>query len=362
MRSRPLGLLSSAALMLAMAALAAARGVSPIDGQAQGDLPPYEPGQEVAGTIRTWGSDEMGALMKRWEEGFAKHHPHIWFEDTLKGSETAQAALYTGVADLALMDREMVPIEWYSLFRRKHYFPVNITVASGSYDVPDKTPALAVFVHKGNPISQLTLKQLDGIFGEQRGGAWDADITYHRERARSAAENIRSWGQVGLTGEWADKPIQVYGYPTTVWGPAIANGASYFFRERVLGGGDMWNPALLEYDRGTSIIAALRQDRYGIAYVGLPYRTADVKTVAVGVGADGAFVAPTPDNVARRTYPLTRSIYISIDRAPSAPLAPRVREFLRYVLSRQGQQDVSRDRGYLPLPAGAVREQLQRLE
>src|SRR5713226_5248904 len=170
--------------------------------QSLNDLPQYKPGQRVSEVIRSWGSDDMADLMMSWEKGFRKYQPDIQFADTLRGSETAQAALYTDVADLALMGREILPLEWYPLFRRKHHFPLEITVATGSYDVANKTFALTVFVNKDNPISKLTLKQLDGIFGEQRSGSWDNKIQWHPELARGAEENIRTWGQLGLTGEW----------------------------------------------------------------------------------------------------------------------------------------------------------------
>src|SRR6266404_5479318 len=133
-------------------------------------LPQYKPERRLLELeiIRSWGSEDMAGLMKSWEAGFRKYQPEIRFKDTLKGSETAQAGLYTSVADLALMGREILPLEAYGLFKRKRHFPLRITVATGSYDVPNKTFALAVLVHKGNPLARLTLTQLDGIFGEER--------------------------------------------------------------------------------------------------------------------------------------------------------------------------------------------------
>lgn len=362
MASRRFRMTGGAALAAGLAALSASY---PSNGTAQAadGLTPYQPEQKAFGLIRSWGNDEMAGVMKRWEVGFRKHQTEVLFMDTLKGSETAQAALYTGVADLALMGREILPLEWYGLFRRKHHFPLEITVATGSHEAPDRTFALAVLVHRDNPIAGLTLKQLDGIFGEERDGAWDSTITWQADRARSAAANVRRWGQLGLRGEWANKPINVYGYPTTVWGPSdIAPGAAFFFRSHVLDGADKWKAAISEYETGEQIADALGKDRYGIAYTALGFQTPLVKPIALA-GADGTSpVELTKETVASRQYPLARSVYIFIDRTPGEPVDAKVKEFLRYVLSRQGQQDVAEDGGYLPLTAEMVREQLKKID
>lgn len=305
----------------------------------------------------------MASLMKSWEIGFRRRQPQVQFLDTLKGAETAQAGLYTGVADLALMDRERLPGETYGLYKRRRYFPLEITVATGSYDLPNKAFALAVFVNRDNPTSRLTMKQLDGIFGEARSGGWDDYFRWHSEVARGAEENIRTWGQLGLTGEWKDKPIHVYGYPADVHYPSnFAPGARFFFGREVLRGGDKWTPALREFEKSEDMMQALDNDPYGIAYTCLCYATRRVKPIALGRANGAAFTDITRQTVASRAYPLTRSVYIYIDRAPDQPVDPRVKEFLSYILSREGQQAVARDGGYLPLTADVVREQLKKLE
>ena len=326
------------------------------------DLPQYKPEHKASEceTIRSWGSSDMAGLMKSWEEGFRKYQPGIQFVDTLKGTETAQAALYTNVADLGFMDREILMIERHVMLRRTHHLPFEITVATGSNDLPNKTFALAVFVHKNNPVSKLTLKQLDGIFGDQRTGAWDDKFRWHPELARSAAENIRTWGQLGLTGEWANKPIHVYGYPITIYSPFP--GPMLFFRAKAFGGGDIWNSDLLEFENGEQITEALSKDRYGIAYTCLSYKTPLVKPVALAAADGGGYIDLTRQNVTSLTYPLTRSVYLYIDRDPDKPVDPKVKEFLRYILSREGQQAVANDGGYLPLTAAVVQEQLRKLE
>jgi phosphate transport system substrate-binding protein len=337
-------------------------GVTSISAQNLRDLPEYKPEQKLGDceTVRSWGSSAMSGLMKSWEEGFRKYQPGVRFSDNLKGTETAQAALYSNIADLGLMDREILLLERHVMLRRTHHLPLEITVANGSYDVPDKAFALAVFVNRDNPISKLSLKQLDGIFGDQRTGVWDDKFRWHPELAREANKNIRTWGQVGLMGEWANKPIHVYGYPITIYSPFP--GPMLFFRAKALGGGDLWNPDLLEFEKGQQITEALGQDPYGIAYTCPCYKTPGVKPVALANAEGTSYVEPTRENVAGGKYPLTRSVYIYIDRGPENPVDPKVKEFLRYILSREGQQAVAREGGYLPLTAEVVREQLRKLE
>jgi phosphate transport system substrate-binding protein len=346
--------LARCAAATAVAGLAASVALA----QELGALPQYRAQQSVTDTLRSWGSKDMGDLLKAWEAGFRKHHPEVRYADVLKGTETAQAALYTEVADFALMDRDMLTLERHVMLRRKHDVPLEIMVAMGDYRAANRSPALAIFVHKDNPLARLTVKQLDGIFGEQRTGAWDDQFAWHPERARGADENIRTWGQLGLSGEWKDKPIQVYGYPVTNYSPLP--GQMLSFRRKVFGGGDMWNPNMREYENGEGITAALGHDRYGIAYASLADATPLVKPVSLGHSEAQAYIALTRESVASRAYPLTRAVYISI--SPEKPVAPKVKEFLRYVLSREGQETVARDGGYLPLTAEEVQAQLKKLD
>jgi phosphate transport system substrate-binding protein len=324
-------------------------------------LPEYRPEKKVSGVIRSWGSNHMGTLMRNWEEGFRKYHPNVWFEDSLKGTASAQFGLHENVADLALSGRQIFPYEYYGIYRRSQLRPVEIAVATGSYDVQSKSTALGIFVSRDNPVSRLSLKQLDGIFGAQRTGGWQG-LEWAAEAARSDKGNIRTWGQLGLSGEWADKPIHVYGPP------GIYPGGVSFFQARVMGGADTWNEALQEFDNRKIMIEALSKDPYGIAYCGMSYKTPLVKQIALSENSDGPYVLPTKETVANRTYPLARFayIYFAPDRPTGDPANPRVnpmvKEFLRYILSRQGQRDVAREGDYLPLTAGLVGEQLRKLE
>jgi phosphate transport system substrate-binding protein len=322
-------------------------------------LPEYQPSKPISGVIRSWGSNHMAGLMKRWETGFRKYHPDSYFVDTLKGTASAQFGLHVNAADIALSGREVFPYEYYGIYRRSQLYPVEIEVATGSFDVRGKSTALGVFVHPDNPLVQLTLEQLDRIYGDQRTGGWQK-IEWVESVARGPEKNLRTWGQLGLTGEWADKPIRVYGPP------GLYPGGVSYFQTRVMGGADTWNEALHEFDDRKLMLEALARDRFGIAYAGNSYRTSRVKALALAETAGGAFIALTRENVANRSYPLSRSAYIyfapdSLTGDAAKPDA-KIREFLRYVLSRQGQMDVVAEGDHLPLTPRLLREQLRKLE
>jgi phosphate transport system substrate-binding protein len=332
----------------------------PVCAQGLSSLPEYRPHRQVSGVIRSWGSRQMDGLMKNWEAGFRKYQPKVCFEDTLKGTASAQFGLEVNVADLAVSARQIFPYEFYGIYRRSQLRPVEIAVATGSYDVPGKSSALGVFVNRDNPLSALTLKQLDGIYGDQRTGGWQG-LEWVTQVARSRKENIRTWGQLGLTGAWADKPIHVYGPP------GLYPGGVSYFQSKVMGGADTWNENLQEFSDRKLMMAALGKDPYGIAYAGMAYKTAQVKSLALAETPDGPYVALTKASVANRTYPLARLayVYFAPDRPNGDPadpkVDPKVKEFLRYILSRQGQRDVRREGDFLPLTKEEVREQLNKL-
>jgi phosphate transport system substrate-binding protein len=312
--------------------------VSPLEGQGPASLPAYQPEQQISGTIRSWGNDQMKTLMTRWEEGFKKYHPGVRFDTTLQGTGTAIAGLYTGVADIALMGRsasstENMGFEW--VFR---YKPLGVQVSTGSLAEPGKSYAPVVFVHKDNPLSQMTLPQLDAVFG--------------CEHLRGP-KIFRTWGDVGLTGEWSARPIHAYG-------PDIQSATASFFRELVLKGSYKWRCDMKEGVEA-QVLDALATDRNGIAYSALGYRNPQVKPIALAVEDGGPYYVPTVENVQERKYPLSRTTWVFVNRPPDRPLDPKVKEFLRYVLSREGQQDVVRAGDYLPLSAGIALEQLKLL-
>ena len=319
----------------------------------------YKPGAKLSGVIRSWGSDQMGPLMKLWENGFHQYQPDIYFSDTLKGTATAQFGLHEWVADLAVSARKIYPYEFYGVYRRSLLYPVEIAVASGSYNIPHKSAALAVFVNRANPLGKLTMKQLDGIYGAHRTGGWQ-DLNWHSEIARNADQDIRTWGQLGLTGEWAAKPIHVYGPP------GIYPGGISFFQSRVMGGADSWNESLQEYDDRVKMMEALNKDPYGIAYASLNYQTSETKPLALAERDGEPFVELSRATATDRTYPLVRTayIYFAPDHPDGSPakVDPKIREFLLYILSRQGQQDLVREGDYLPLTPALAAEQVRKLE
>lgn len=318
----------------------------------------YRSAEQITQTLRSWGSPAIGALLERWQAEFKTHHPEIRYGAVLKGTETAQAALYTEVADLALMDREILTLERHVMVRRKQGIPLEFKVATGSDKSRDHSPALAVFVHKDNPITQLSIEQLDGVFGEQRTGVWDANFKWHASGGRGPEANIRTWSQLGIDKSWAGKEIQTYGYPVTNYSPLP--GPMLSFRKVVFGGGDMWNANLLEYPNPKDSLEKLGKDRFGIAYAPLGYANANVKPVALAPRGSSNHVALTQATVASGAYPLTRSIYISV--APDKPLPPKVKEFLRFVLSDKGQALIAEEGSYLPLNASDLREQRSLLD
>jgi len=335
-------------------------------------LPAYQPQATVGGTIRNFGSG-LGGLVKLWEQGFAKLQPAVRFEDHLPTSDAAIPALVTGVADLALVGGEATLTESLSFYEVHGYPPTDIIVATGSFDVEGHSNGLVVFVHKDNPIGKLTVAQLDGIFGAPR-TAGMRGFKWTPSDGRGAQGDVRTWGQLGLTGEWADKPVQTYGH--------APSGTARFFQAAVLNNGDKWNPNFREFvETGSKMIAdedraaqrlgllhmlrdELANDRYGIAWTVMPQAkgVAGIKAIALAPRQGGPYVFPARETFQDRTYPLVRNIHIFLNRAPGRPLEPKLREFLRFILSREGQEIVARDGGYLPLTAAMVLEQLKRLD
>jgi phosphate transport system substrate-binding protein len=330
------------------------------------DLPAYAVGQKVSGTIRMWGSGyfAQGKLGKYWEEGFRRHQPDVTFDYHFKAPALAIPALCTGISDLG-PSRHITFDESLMFQRVFSRDPVEISMVTGSLDVPGWNYAIGIFVHRDNPISRLTIEQLDGIFGAARDGGYDG-TTWRTDIARGADKNIRTWGQLGLTGEWADKPIHVYGFNLRYHIPRT-------FERKVFEGAAKWNEALREYANyknadGTNtleaeqVLQAIDKDTYGIGYSSVAYLKPNTKTLAIASRGGGTPVELNLQTVRDRTYPLFDEVYFYFDRVPGQPVDPKIKELLRYVLSREGQDAVQRDAKYLPLTAEAVRVQLKKLE
>jgi len=330
------------------------------------DLPAYEPGQKVSGKVRIWGLNYLteGLLAKYWEDGFRRYHPEAQLEYFTPTTLVAVPGLYLGLADLGASRR----ITWDELLafqRLLGYHPLEIEMATGSFNVPGWNPALAIFVHKDNPISRLTLTQLDGIFGAARDGGWNG-MAWDSSRARGPEGNLRTWGQLGLTGEWKDRRINVHGRP-------LKHHLQLEIERKVFKGGDKWNEDLHEYAHDVrpdgsqaitaqEILVALSQDRYGIAFSDMGYPMPEIKTVALGEKEGGPYAELTIENVRNRTYPLFTENYFYVNRKPGTSIEAKVKEYLRYVLSREGQDAVQRDGKYLPLTAVVLRQQRSKLE
>jgi phosphate transport system substrate-binding protein len=350
-----LGVLASAA-GLRLGASEAPAPTPSFAAQVVQSLPAFQPRVAPAGVIRLWGHGSfsrpfMRLLVARWIKGFARYHPDIKIEEYLYGTSSAIPALVLGVGDLSILGEEILPEAVDTFERMRPYPPFGVDIATGSVAVRNFDYAQMFFVHKDNPLSRLTLAQLDAIFGAE-----------HRRGPR----NIRTWGEVGLTGEWANKPITPYGWK-------IDDSFGFYLESTLLAGSHRWNNALREfahitrpdgtiYDHGQQILDALANDRYGIAVSNIRYAGPDVKALALAEREGAPSVNVTPETLITQKYPLTRLIPADMDRAPGQPLEPRVKEFLRYILSREGQQDIVDDGRYLPLNPAAIAEQLRKLE
>lgn len=331
-------------------------------------LPEFKPGPALAGTIRQWGSNYLAdsALAKYFEDGFRRYQPGVKFSDNLSSTFIGMASLYMKRSDVAAMGRRATWDELQAFQRVLESPPVEITMATGSLDVAGWTFALVILVNQHNPLQTISVAQLDGIFGAQRDGGWKGN-EWDATAARGPDKNLRTWGQLGLTGEWADRPIHVYGYNLNYHFPRD-------FAEKVMGGGYKWNEQMHEFSNGAKadgstlisagdlLVKAVGDDPAGITYTCLRYKTPAVKLLPVSPLGGGAAVAPTLTTIQNRSYPLAREVYYYAPRPNGKPMDPLVHEFLRYVLSRQGQLDVQRDGKYLPLTAEIVREQLAKLE
>lgn len=315
--------------------------------------PAFEAARSLAGTIRIWGPANMAALARHWAEGFQRVQPGVKVELNLLGSDTAIPGLYSGRADLAFLGRENNLTDDNGFFRPMQYKPERFELTTGSLDMPGKTNALVVFVHRDNPLAQLTLAQLDAIFGH--------------ERRRGAPRNIRTWGDLGLAGEWADRPVNLYGYDAET-------GTGQFFLKAVLGGSRKMNwENLREFknlrrpDGSISTAAeqsldALRPDRFGLAVSSVRFTSPELKAVALAADEAGPYFHATKEALIARQYPLARVTYAFINRPPGSAIDPKVREFLRYIFSREGQADIVREGGYLPLNDDTLAAQRQRLQ
>jgi phosphate transport system substrate-binding protein len=288
----------------------------------------YQKTSGVSGNLSSVGSDTMNNLMTLWGEAFAKMYPNVKIQVEGKGSSTAPPALIAGTAQFGPMSRAMRGTEIDQFEAKFGYKPTQLRT---SYD------ALAVYVNKDNPLDKATLAEIDGAFSKTR---------------RRGGKNIGTWGGLGLTGDWASRPISLYGRNS-------ASGTYGFFKEHVLMNGD-YKDSVKEQPGSASVVQGVTADRFGMGYSGIGYKTSGVKNLSLAAKAGGAYSNGSYEDVVSSKYPLARFLYIYVNRAPGKELDPVVREFLKLVFSQEGQEIVVKD-GYYPLTAKIVQEEVAKL-
>lgn len=292
-------------------------------------LQTYKAVSGVSGKVKSIGSDTLNNLMALWSEGFKANYPGVQIEIEGKGSSTAPPALIEGTAQFGPMSREIKAKEIEAFENKYGYKPAHFRVA---------VDALAVFVHKDNPIQCLTLKQVDAIFSQNRKGGFAKDIT--------------TWGDLGLTGEWANKPISLYGRNA-------ASGTYGYFKEVALFHGD-YKDSVKEQPGSSAVVQGIASDKFAIGYSGVGYKTADVRTVPLALDAGEKCFDALAENAYSGDYPLARFLYVYLNKNPNQDLDPMRREFIRFVFSRQGQQIVLKE-GFYPVSSGIAEADMKAL-
>lgn len=314
--------------LLALAAGAAALFTQPLQAQVTLDpnLPAYRAASGVSGSLTSIGSDTLNNLMTLWAEGFRTFYPNVSIQVQGAGSGTAPPALVQGTSQFGPMSRPMRGTEIQNFEARFGYPPLPIR---GAID------ALGVFVHRDNPLQCVTLQQVDAIYSSTRRGGGNAAIN--------------TWGQLGLTGEWANRPIALYGRNS-------ASGTYGYFKDVALFGGD-YRPEVREQPGSSTVIQGVASDTAGIGYSGVGYATADVRALQIR-GQDGNCYGPTGEAAAAGDYAIARFLYIYVNRNPNQQLEPLRGEFIRFVYSREGQQAVMRA-GFFPVIKALADEDLR---
>ena len=291
-------------------------------------LPRYKAVSGVSGNLSSVGSDTLNNLMTFWAETLNKFYPNVKIQIEGKGSSTAPPALISGTAQLGPMSRPMKGTEIDAFEKKFGYKPTGLSSA---------VDALAVFVNKDNPIKCLTIAQVDAIFS--------------KSRRYGHKEDIKTWGQLGLTGDWANRPISLFGRNS-------ASGTYGFFKEHALKNGD-YKDELKEQPGSASVVQGVAVDRYAMGYSGIGYTTAGVRAVPLTEKEGGTCAEATAENAYSGKYPLSRFLFIYVNRAPGKRLDPLTREFIRLVLSKEGQEVVIKD-GFFPIPNSVAKEEMSK--
>jgi phosphate transport system substrate-binding protein len=307
-------------------------GSGALDAQAvkvDASIATYSKTSGVSGSVSSVGSDTLNNLMTLWAEGYRREYPNVRIQIEGKGSSTAPPALIQGTAQLGPMSRVMKAEEIDAFEKKYGYKPTAIRVA---------VDGLAVFVNKDNPVECLTMQQVDAIFSKGRA---------------CGGKPIGNWGQAGVQASgWSERPLSLYGRNS-------ASGTYGFFKEHALCKGD-YRDTVKEQPGSASVVQGVTEDKFAIGYSGIGYKTSGVRAVPLAAKPGGACVDESADNVISGKYPLARFLYVYVNKAPNKPLDPLLREYLRFVLSQQGQLTVVKD-GYIPLPAKVVQEELAKL-
>ena len=290
----------------------------------------YTRSSGVSGNLSSVGSDTLANLMTLWAEEFKRAYPNVNIQIQAAGSSTAPPALTEGTSNIGPMSRRMKDKEIESFEKKYGYKPTRIRVA---------IDALAVFVHKDNPIEGLTIPQVDAIFSSTR--------------KCGEAEDITRWGQVGLTGGWGGRSMQLYGRNSV-------SGTYGYFKDHALCKGDFRNN-VSEQPGSASVVQSVSTTVNSIGYSGIGYVTSGVKAVPLAKKTGSPFVEATAEKAVTGEYPLSRFLYVYVNKHPNQPLPPLEREFLKLVLSKAGQQVVVKD-GYIPMPAKVVEAELKKLQ
>ena len=306
-----------AALTFAAAGVATANAVAAVDPA----IPTYTKTTGVSGNLSSVGSDTLANLMTLWAEAYKKEYPNVNIQIQAAGSSTAPPALTEGTANLGPMSRKMKDVELQAFEQKYGYKPTAIPVA---------VDALAVFVHKDNPIKGLTMAQVDAIFSSTR--------------LCGAKSDVKTWGDLGVTGDLANKPVQLFGRNSV-------SGTYGYFKEEALCKGD-FKSNVNEQPGSASVVQSISSTVNAIGYSGIGYRTASVRAVPL-VNKKGEVEEANETNALSGKYPLARFFYIYVNKAPNKPLSPLDAEFLKLILSKQGQDVVVKD-GYIPLPLKVI--------
>jgi phosphate transport system substrate-binding protein len=300
-------------VLIGVAALVTGAHAVDVDPQ----LPAYKPVPVGSAQITSVVSDTLGDLMRNWADEFSKLNPNVKIEVESKGSSTAPPALLDGVSQLGPMSRPMRSEEYEPFEKKYGYHPTSFPVA---------VDALAVYVNKDNPIECLTLRQLDDIFS--------------KAYLHPGGTNIKTWGDAGLTGDWADAPIALFGRNS-------ASGTHDTFVEAVLRHGE-FRDELKEEPGSAEVVKMVAGDKHAIGYSGIGYLTAGVRTVPLAVAPGEKCYDTSPASTYSGNYPLARYLYIYLNKAHAKPLDPAVLEFAKYILSRDGQTETQKS-GFYPI-------------